>query len=101
MPTVRATKNQTVFDACIWVYGTITKLNDFLLENDFKADEEISQGQILNYTSDQGNERIKSKYTREEIIPSSFNFEELTGFRFMDGDLFRFMDGQIFEFMNF
>jgi hypothetical protein len=69
MGKVIAVKNQSVYDACLWVYGTITKLNDFLLENGFKADEEISQGQEIQFTDGQGNERIKSKYTREKLIP--------------------------------
>jgi hypothetical protein len=100
MNTIKVKKRQSVYDACIMVYGTITKLNDFLKENDFKADETIVQGQEIVYNSGAGNERIKAKYTKEDITPISSEVVPVKDIEFMDGETFRFMDGVIFQFMN-
>jgi len=68
--------NQNIFDACIWAYGTINNIVDFVLENDLKFDSTIEQGTEINFDETKGSSVIKNHLLRNNLIPVSFMQEE-------------------------
>ncbi len=71
MITRNAIYNQNIIDACLWCYGTITKLSGFLSENGLAADDNIQQGDEIIFNDKQGNRQIKTLYKRNNFIPIS------------------------------
>ena len=93
--------NQTVFDACLWCYGTITKINDFLLENNLRIDQDIAQGQEVVFEETQGNKRIKNLYTKNDIIPGGVIYSKpIINFELLNGENFELLNGENFELIR-
>lgn len=86
---------QTIFDFCVWKYGTLQQISRLVLDNDLKYDANVVQGQELAYNEDFGNEDIKDYLNINGFIPINDLASRLPlefGFIFEDGNNFIFED---------
>jgi hypothetical protein len=92
---------QSIFDFCIWKYGTLQQVVKLCRDNNLNYDVDIYQGDILEYFSTFGNNLIKTFFETTGKIPVSNveNVEVLDDFLFEDSENYLFEDDtqKIFE----
>jgi len=66
-----AASRQTIFDVCIWKYGTLQEISRLVRDNSMNYDNELTPGDQITYTSGIGLERNKRFFERNFLIPSS------------------------------
>jgi len=92
---------QTIFDFCVWKYGTIQEIIKLVADNGLNYSADVKQGVELSIENDFGNEDIKDFFTINNFIPSSeVKNDVITNFVFEDLENYVFEDGENFIFEN-
>jgi len=95
---------QTIFDVCIWKYGTLQEISRLVRDNGVNYDQAILQGDtlLINSSLDIGRYQVRLFFQNARFIPVSNvdNVRELKNFIFLDGTNNTFLDGTNFIFLG-
>ena len=102
MSTLIVREGQSIFDICIWKYGTLNEISRLTTDNNVNYDGDVAQGDTMVFDPSLaiGNYQNKTFFERKKLIPVSFveNVREINNFVFKDGTNFIFKDGTNFIF---
>lgn len=91
---------QTIFDFCVWKYGTLQQIGRLVTDNNINYDANVIQGQELSYSEDFGNEDIKDYLEVNNYIPTNDNTNTPENFIFEDSENYIFEDDNNYIFEN-
>jgi len=102
MITEKVRYGQTIFDICVWKYGTLNEISRLVRDNSSGYDISLLQGDdiLINPDNAAGMYPVKLFFNRNSLIPTSGvdNLRIINNFVYADGNNLVFKDGNNFIF---
>jgi len=100
--TEKLLNNQTIYDFCVWKYGTIAMLPKLKKDNSFIFGTE-TPGSNLKFDENLRNLKVSDNFIKLSVIPCStvnFILENELSMLFIDSDSINFVDTDSMNFVN-
>lgn len=102
MITEKVRYGQSIFDICVWKYGTLQEISRLTRDNESGFDISLLQGDDILVDEDSaiGIYSIRVFFDQNDLIPVSGvdNVRQINNFVFVDSNNFTFKDGTNFIF---